>query len=204
MARAIRFEEPDGLYHVTTRGNNGDIVFRDEGDHLLFIDLLGRTVQRHAWLVLAHCLMTTHYHLVVQIPAGGLSAGMCLLNGDFARKANKRHGRRGHVFNERFASEQIEEDSHLLEACRYVVLNPVRAGICDGPEFWRWSSYRACAGLEVAPKFLAERELLGLFDRQADHARRAYRAFVSEGRQPVPGTGSKQGRRSVPGTGSTS
>ncbi len=190
MGRERRTDEPGGVYHVTCRGNNRGPVFADEGDRLLFIDLLGRSVERYQWLVFAHCLMTTHYHLVIQIPSGGLSAGMCLLNGDFARKANKRHGRGGHVFHDRFAAARIAHAGHLLEACRYVVLNPVRAGICDSPESWRWSSYRACAGLEFAPSFLAESQLLGLFGGNADRARRAYRAFVREGREPVPGTGS--------------
>jgi REP element-mobilizing transposase RayT len=162
----------------------------DEGDHLLFLDLLGRSAERHDWLVLAYCLMTTHYHLVVQLVTNGLSAGMCLLNGDFARKANKRHGRIGHVFNARFSATLIEGERHLLEACRYVVLNPVRAGICERPEAWRWSSYRACAGFEFSPRFLADADFLTLFSRDADRARRAYRAFVCEKRTPVPGNGS--------------
>ncbi len=190
MGRTQRLEEPSGLYHVTSRGNNKSAIFVDEGDRLLFLDLLGRTSDRYRWLVFAHCLMTTHYHLVLQIPHGGLAAGMCLLNGDFARKANRRHGRGGHVFHDRYGAAPIARDGHLLEACRYVVLNPVRARVCGSPEAWRWSSYRACAGLEFAPRFLAESEFLGLFGTNPAAARRLYRAFVREGREPVPGTGS--------------
>jgi REP element-mobilizing transposase RayT len=189
VGRPLRDERPDGFYHVVSRGNNRGSVFVDDGDHLLFLDLLRRYAERHDWSVLAYCLMTTHYHLVMEIGRGGLSAGMCLLNGDFSRKANKRHGRIGHVFNNRFSASAIDRESHLLEACRYVVLNPVRAGICQRPESWRWSSYRASAGFEFAPSVLAEAELLTLFDRDANQARHAYRAFVSEGRTPVPGTG---------------
>ncbi len=192
MGRMPREIEPGGIYHVTSRGNNKAEVFLDEGDRLLFTDLLTRTAQRHEWHVFAHCLMTNHYHLVVRVRTGALSAGMCLLNGDFARKANRRHGRIGHVFNDRFSAVQIKRDSHLLEACRYVVLNPIRAGLCERPESWRWSSYRACAGLEYAPAFLAERELLALFGGRLDRARRGFCAFVAEGRQPVPGTGSQR------------
>jgi putative transposase len=190
MGRPLRNAYPGEIYHVVTRGNNRSPVFVDEGDHLLFLDLLGRSAARHEWLVLAYCLMTTHYHLVVQLVNDRLSAGMCLLNGDFARKANRRHRRIGHVFNERFSASPIGDESHLLEACRYVVLNPVRAGMCVRPESWRWSSYRACAGFEFAPSFLAEAELLRLFSGNADRARHAYRTFVSESRQPVPGIGS--------------
>jgi REP element-mobilizing transposase RayT len=189
MGRALRAVEPGGVYHIVTRGNNRSSVFLDEGDHLLFLDLLGRSAERHEWLVLAYCLMTTHYHLVVQPVAPGLSDGMCLLNGDFARKANRRHGRVGHVFNARFSATQIVGERHLLEACRYVVLNPVRAGICERPEAWRWSSYRACAGVDFAPTFLAEASLLALFSRDANRARRAYRTYICAQRKPVPGIG---------------
>ncbi len=193
--------ERGGVYHVTSRGNNNGDVFVDDPDRLLFVDLLERAAVRCEWIVFAYCLMTTHYHLVVQVPTGALSKGMCLLNGDFARKTNRRHGRIGHAFNERFSSRSISRDSHLLEACRYVVLNPVRAGICAAPAAWPWSSYRACAGLDFAPAFLAQRKLLSLFGRSPGEARQRYVAFVSEGRQPVPGTGSGRAPRCVPGTG---
>jgi putative transposase len=189
MGRQLRAEQPGGFYHIVSRGNNRGEVFVDEGDHLLFLDLLGRAAERHEWLVLAYCLMTTHYYLVVQLLRRGLSAGMCLLNGEFARKANKRHDRIGHVFNARFSATPIEGERHLLEACRYVVLNPVRAGLCKQPEAWRWSSYRACAGVEFAPAFLAEAQFLTLFSRDANRARGAYRAYVCEPRKPVPGIG---------------
>ena len=188
MPRAPRQTAPGGIYHVTARGNNKAALFVDDGDRHIFFELLARVARRHGWLVLAHCLMTTHYHLVIQVPTDGLSAGICLLNGAYARKANKRHGRGGHLFHDRFRSVSIARQEHLLEACRYVVLNPVRAGLCSSPEAWPWSSYRACAGIDLAPGFLADAELLGLFNRRADRARRAYQAFVSEGHLSVPGT----------------
>jgi len=125
--------------------------------------------------------MSNHYHLVIQIEESGLSDGMQVLNGDFARFVNARHGHEGHLFRNRFWSDLIEEESHLLEACRYIVLNPVRAALCSRPGGWRWSSYRACAGLDFAPSFLAAADLLRLFGRSPAAARRAYRAFVHDG-----------------------
>jgi REP-associated tyrosine transposase len=200
VGRHRRQYEPDGIYHVASRGNNRSALFLDEADRLLFTDLLGRYALRHGWLVLAHCLMTTHYHLILKVPDGALSDGMCLLNGDFSRKANRRHGRGGHLFHDRYAATPIKGEGHLLEACRYVVLNPVRAGLCDSPAAWRWSSYRASAGIDVAPSFLAEFELLSLFGPRSGSARRAYRDFVAEGQRKVPGSGA-EGRPVVAGTG---
>jgi REP-associated tyrosine transposase len=157
VARPRRVIEPGGIYHVTTRGNNREQVVWDDRDRAILLGAITQAARRYGWVVLAYCLMTNHFHLIVQVPSGGLSEGMRLLNGGFARRMNARHGRVGHLFQNRFHATHIRRDAHLLEACRYVVLNPVRAGICERPEQWRWSSYRACAGLELAPPFLAVR-----------------------------------------------
>ncbi len=132
-------------------------------------------------MVLAYCLMTTHYHLVVFVPLGGLSDGMRLLNCGYSRQTNRRHGRTMHLFRQRFFSVETRSHAHLLECCRYVVLNPVRAGLCERPEDWPWSSYRATAGIDVAPPFLAVQHVLGLFGRDLRRAEAAYRAFVEDG-----------------------
>jgi REP-associated tyrosine transposase len=125
--------------------------------------------------------MTNHFHLVLRANEGNLSPGMQILNRGHAQFVNKRYGRGGHLFRNRFGAEAIETDEHLREACRYVVLNPVRAGIVADPVDWRWSSYRATVGLERAPAFLAVRELLGLFGSEVAAARDAYRRFVADG-----------------------
>jgi len=178
MSRPLRNEEIGALYHITARGNDGQSIVTDDSDRKLWLTFLGRSVRRYAWRCLAYCLMTNHFHLVIQIPRGGLSRGMQQLNGGFAHSLNRRHGRTGHLFRNHFYSSQFELDSHLLEACRYVVLNPVRAGLCSDPSDWRWSSYRACAGLGTPEPFLAHRDLLGLFEGDAA---RSYAHFVALG-----------------------
>jgi REP element-mobilizing transposase RayT len=129
----------DGLFQVTTRGVGETEVFRDDLDRRLFLRLFATIAKRHRWRVEAFCLMTTHYHLVVVAIVADLSRGMQRLNGDYARGFNRRHGRRGHLWSERFASWVIDDDLHLENTIRYVLLNPVRAGLCKGPEEWPWS-----------------------------------------------------------------
>jgi putative transposase len=97
------------------------------------------------------------------------------------RRFNRRHGRIGHLFERRYSSVLIEREPHLLEACRYVVLNPVRAGLCETADDWRWSSFRATAGLAGVPPFLVVDWLHGQFGRDAVAARDQYVAFVNQG-----------------------
>jgi hypothetical protein len=106
---------------------------------------------------------------------------MCELNGGYARFSNIRHGRCDHLFGRRFSSREIKTEEYLLEACRYVVLNPVRAGLVERPEQWSWSSYRACAGLEYPLPWFAPKTLLQLFSPRPPEAVELYRRFVERG-----------------------
>ena len=183
MARAWRIEEPGAIYHVGSRGNFGQAIFGDDVDRHEFLRRLERVVGRYRWICLAYCLMTNHFHLVVRIPESGLSAGMQELTSGYSRQTNRRYGRSGHFFRQRFFSSHLKRDAHLLESCRYVVLNPVRAGLCKSPAQWRWSSYRACAGFSFAPAFLATGDLLRLFGPRPELAQTWYREFVAQGRR---------------------
>jgi REP-associated tyrosine transposase len=181
MPRPLRDAYPGGFFHITTRGNCRCRIFHDSVDGVVFLSMLDRSERKYNWRLYAWCLMTTHYHLVVSIPDGGLSPGMCELNGAFARWSNKRHEREDHLFGRRFASTEIAGDEHLLEAIRYVVLNPVRAGMCQEPAEWRWSSYRASAGLAEAPPYLALGDLLALLSVDPGRAVASFRDFVDRG-----------------------
>ncbi len=150
-------------------------------DRYDILDLLARVVRDYQLVCHTYCLMTNHYHLVLGTPDARLSAAMKVLNGEYARRFDVRHRRTAHVFRNRFGSELIDNDEYLLSACRYVVLNPVRAGLCGHPAEWPWSSYRALAGLEPAPAFLAEQFVLSLFDDTSERARAAYRRFIADG-----------------------
>jgi REP-associated tyrosine transposase len=143
MPRMNRSEFSDGLFHVTTRGVEGVRAFRDDLDRAFFLKLLAANARRSNWRVEAFCLMGTHYHLVLSTFVAKLSAGMHRLNGDYARAFNRRHGRRGHLWAARYSSWVIEGDEYLENTVRYVLLNPVRAGLCRTPEEWRWSGSRS-------------------------------------------------------------
>ncbi len=180
MARPLRIEFPGALYHLTARGNARQDIYLDVRDSWRFLDLLGEVCTRYEWRCFAYCLMTNHYHLVVETAQPNLSAGMRQLNGRHSQAFNHCHQREGHLFQGRYKAILVEREAYLLEVCRYVVLNPVRAGLARAPRAWRWSSYRATlAG--AGPAWLAARELLGLFAPEPKAAARAYAAFIAEG-----------------------
>ncbi len=146
MSRVARSSLPDGIYHVASRGVPETQIFRSDTDRAGFVRLLERVERRHGWVCHAYCLMATHYHLVVAATRQALSEGLCELNGTYARGFNQRHGRFGHLFAQRFSSRLIHSEEYLYDACSYVLLNPVKAGICDRVEDWPWSYSRI--GLE--------------------------------------------------------
>ena len=125
--------------------------------------------------------MANHYHLLVETPKANLSIGMRQLNGIFTQSFNRRHGRVGHLFQGRFKAIVVEKESYLLELCRYIVLNPVRVKGGTNPAAWKWSSYRATAGLVAVPEFLSTDWLLEQFGKSRRVAQKRYREFVGDG-----------------------
>ncbi len=181
MARPLRIEYPDAVYHVTARGNAKNDIFHSDTDRNTFLKILSGVVLRYNWLCHAYCLMDNHYHLLIETPDGNLSVGMRQLNGVYTQKHNWLHQKSGHVFQGRFKAIVVEKESYLLELCRYVVLNPVRAGKTETPEQWRWSSYRFTAGMKTPPDYLTTDWILGLFHPKKREAQKLYRKFVRAG-----------------------
>jgi putative transposase len=176
MARPLRIEFAGALYHVTARGNARRSIFFDDDDRRSYLGILGDVVGQYRWACHAYCLMPNHYHLVIQTPQPNLSRGMRQLNGIYSQRFNRRHDRVGHLFQGRYKGILVEREGHLFELARYVVLNPVRAGIVPDPEEYRWSSLRPTLGLVRAPRWLAAVPLVAHFG-----SRRRYREFVREG-----------------------
>ncbi|MCG6896234.1 MAG: transposase [Thiocapsa sp.] len=172
MARALRLEFAGALYQVTARGNERRSIFLGDGDgdRAAFLGVLAQTCERFGWICHAYCLMTNHYHLLVETPDGNLSKGMRQLNGVYTQRVNRSHGRVGHLFQGRFKAILVERESDLLELARSVVLNPVRAGMVPAPGDWPWSSYRATVGAaryRDRDRALAEAHRSGAYSMQA-------------------------------------
>jgi len=181
MSRPLRIEFPGAVCHVTGRGNARQRIYRNDEDRELFLSILSHVVGRYDWRCHAYCLMDNHYHLLIEISKPNLSLGMRQLNGLYTQSHNRRHRRVGHLFQGRFKAILVEKESHLLELCRYVILNPVRAKRVKHPGQWRWSSYRATAGVATVPDYLTVDWLLGQFGRRLHDAQKKYREYVGEG-----------------------
>jgi len=181
MARPLRIEYDGALYHVTSRGNERKPIFKDDSDREIFLDILYKVNKRYNWICHAYCLMDNHYHLVIETPDGNLSKGMRQLNGVYTQTFNKKYRRVGHIFQGRYKAILIQKESHLLEVCRYVVLNPVRAKATRSIGDWKWSSYLATAGKNKSRPCLTTDWILGQFAKQKRTAEKKYEEFVEAG-----------------------
>ena len=161
MSRPLRIEFEGAVYHVTSRGNRRESIFLDDADRLALLDVIGRAMERFDAAMLAFCLMGNHYHFVLRTRRANLSQVMRHINGVYTQAFNRRHGKVGHVFQGRFKAILVDSDSYLVSVCRYVELNPVRAGLVDDPSSWRWSSCPAQLGLTEVPPWLDSAALLG-------------------------------------------
>jgi putative transposase len=186
LARPLRPQIAGGIYHVVSRGVRKLPLFHDDRDRERFLKLLEITRKRYGWELHGYVLMTNHFHLLLSTPDPNISAGMQYLNGRYCAWFNRRHGYEGHVVERRFFSALIESERHLFAAAQYIVLNPVRAGLCRLARDWKWSSYRATiATLGAIPRL--SRWLMDLFGRDLKAARESFAAFVREGEPHAPG-----------------
>jgi REP element-mobilizing transposase RayT len=183
----LRIEFAGALYHVTSRGDGREDIYRGDEDRRRFLEVVGEVCERFDWVVHAYCLMDNHYHLLVETPNANLSKGMRQLNGVYTQAFNRSHGRVGHVLQGRYKAILVQKETCLLELARYIVLNPVRARMVRAAKDWPWSSYRATAGLGAGPGWLQTDWILSAFARRKGRAMQRYRAFVAEGKdQPSP------------------
>ncbi|MEW6359117.1 MAG: transposase [Planctomycetota bacterium] len=181
MARPLRIEIPDGVYHVTSSGLEKRRIAADDADRENWTELLGAVCRRFDWRVFAWALMDNHFHLFLRTPHADLSTGMHDLNSGYASRFNGRHRRSGPLFQGRFKGILVERDYHYWELTRYIHLNPVRAGLARDPEGYAWSSCRCYFEERGAPEWLAWEEALGEHGRSLREARRRYRKYLAEG-----------------------
>jgi putative transposase len=150
-------------------------------DRAIFLDTLSQVISRYSWICHAYCLMANHYHLLIETRKPNLSLGMRQLNAVYTQSFNRRHKRVGHLFQGRFKAILVQKESYLLELCRYIVLNPVRIKGDVRIDAWKWSSYRATAGLVSVPELLTTDWVLNQFSQNRPTAHKRYREFVREG-----------------------
>lgn len=181
MARPLRIELAGGIFHVTSRGNRKEDIFEDDVDRQEWLSIMGRVCGRFNWRIHAYCLMSNHFHFIVETIEGNLSKGVRQLNGVYTQYFNRRHKKVGHVFQGRFKAVLVEREAHLLELSRYVVLNPLRAQMVKNIEHWPWSSYLAFCGKQAKQPWLETDWILEQFSRKRSIAIDLYINFVREG-----------------------
>lgn len=181
MNRPLRLQFPGAFYHVTSRGDRKGAIYRDNTDRMIWMAILADICGLHNFVIHSFCQMTNHYHLVVETVEGNLARGMQQLNGIYSQYFNRRHQLVGHVFQGRYKAILIQQHTYLLEVARYVVLNPVRAGLVNTPDDWPWSSYPYYLDSYSAPLWLDVAATLKTFSADRTLAIEAYRRFVMAG-----------------------
>lgn len=165
---------------MTLRSAGPVAMFVTDDDRYDFCSRVNRTVEKYGWVCRAFCLMTTHYHLLLDVEENSLQPGMHRINGQYAQEFNKRHGRSGHLRGDRYRAEAVETDGHMLRAFRYIARNPVRAGLCKSPADWGWSNYRGSIGVDAGFSFVTDAPIHAYFGADREEAIRHLRAFVEE------------------------
>lgn len=181
MARPLRIEYPGAIYHITARGNTRADIYLQDRDRTIFLELLGNICGRYHWSCYAWCLMTNHYHLVLETAEPNLSRGMRQLNGIYAQTFNRRHRRVGHLFQGPFKSILVDRDSYLLEVIRYVILNPVRARMVKAAGQYPWSNYREMIGKSEPPEWLNRDWILSQYGKRTGSAQQSFIKFIRAG-----------------------
>ena len=190
MARPIRIEYPGAVYHVICRGNNRQVIFRDDADRKRYLEKLSLYCQEKNVDLLSYCLLSNHVHLLVETPEGNLSKMMQAFQTSYTVYFNKRHGRTGHVFEQRYKARVVDKDNYLIQVSRYIHLNPVSARIVERPQDFRWSSYgsylkgKGLTGLKTE-------SVLAYFNGSRSRQLRQYRDYVE-------GDGSQKTRNPAP------
>jgi REP element-mobilizing transposase RayT/AraC-like DNA-binding protein len=181
MTRPLRIQYAGALYHVTSRGDRQAAIYRDDTDRRVWLSVLDLVCKRYNFVVLGFCQMTNHYHLVVETIEGNLAQGMRVLNSTYSQYFNRRHEVVGHVFQGRYKAILVQRDPYLLELTRYVILNPLRAGMVTTPEAWPWSSHGYITGTQSSPPWFDADAILRQFAPDQATAVARYCRFVLAG-----------------------
>jgi REP-associated tyrosine transposase len=174
LSRQLRIEYPGAFYHVTSRGNEKQVIFGTDGDRHYFIKCLRAAYDKFGSIIHVYCLMNNHYHLLIETPMGNLSSVLHLINTSYTVYFNKTRKRFGHLFQGRFKAILIQAEAYAQELGPYIHLNPVRADLVDSPQKWPWSNYRAYRGDQDPEPWTSTSLILSLFSARPAEARRRY------------------------------
>ena len=180
MSRPLRIQYPGAIYHITSRGNGGNKIFEDKKDYLMFLEELKEVIEDYNWISYAYCLMPNHYHLFIKTLDPNLSIGMRQLNGNYTQKYNIRHKKFGHIFQGRFKSILVEDNSYQGNLIRYITFNPVKAKIAKSITSWPWSSHKEIMGLTKKSGCVHPNETFSFFHKNKEIAKKEYIKFINE------------------------
>jgi len=170
-----------GIFHIYTHCVWGvRELYRNDDDRSEFLRGLARVTATHGWTCIAYCLMTSHYHLIIDVADGALPRAMHALNLPYARNFNRRYGLRGHVQFEQYGASRIETEDDFLYRFKYVANNPVEAGVCETPAEWPWSSYAGTVGLGPLASFVDPSLVLSCFNWPDSDPQAALRRYVEK------------------------
>lgn len=181
MGRPLRVQYPGAFYHITSRGNERKAIFSSKRDREQFLSYLESASERYGAVIHVFCLMSNHYHLLLETPHSNLSQIMHHINGAYTNYFNKKRRRSGHLFQGRYKAILVEKDAYCQELSRYIHLNPVRAKLVEDPLEYPWSSYPYYVGAKERPDWLKTDDILGYFAKGRSKARRLYKQFVESG-----------------------
>ena len=180
MSRPLRIEYPGAWYHVMNRGRRHESIFSDKHDYSMFIDLLIEASEMWNVNVAAYCLMTTHYHILLQTPDGNISRCMRHLNSIYTQRYNRRHGFDGQLFRGRYKSILACNDSHLLQLVRYIHKNPVKAGLVNDMPDYEWSSYKGYLSYAKKWKWLYKDYIFSMITQKKQGRLKPFIEFMQE------------------------
>lgn len=180
MARPLRVEYAGAFYHVINRGNAGENIFKSKKDREKFLGYLKKAIERFSIRIHTYCLMSNHFHLLLETTKPNLSKTIQWLNISYAVYFNRKHQRSGHLFQGRFKAILVDQDEYLKQLSRYIHLNPMRARMVEDTADYPWSSYKEFIGRTKATSWLETGFLLSQFGRNKKDARQNYKQFVED------------------------
>ncbi|MBI2485896.1 MAG: transposase [Deltaproteobacteria bacterium] len=180
MARPLRLAYENATYHITARGNRRENIFYSDKDKSVFLEKMNETFNKYSFTCYAYCLMDNHYHLFIKTPHANISEGMHYLNASYTNWFKAEHKIVGVIFQGRYKSILVDEDSYGLKLSAYIHLNPLRARVVDDLYEYKWSSFLDYVRKRKSIAGLSAEFILRQFDEDIEKARRRYKRFVLE------------------------